>query len=64
MRVVWTQPAELSLFADGQLLASGTAGLSADVRVDAPREVLMYFGGTRELAFRGSLPFTFETSVE
>jgi hypothetical protein len=64
VRVVWTEPAELSLFADGRLLASGTSGLSADVRVDAPREVLMYFGGTRERSVRGRVPFTFETSLD
>jgi hypothetical protein len=64
VHVTWTFTAsQLSLFAEGQVVA-GTAGdLTADVPVNAPREVLMYLGGASPNSVHGHTPFTFETAM-
>jgi hypothetical protein len=61
VRVTWTVTAsKLSLFAEGQVVAGGTGELTADVPINAAREVLMYLGAT---ALSGHTLFTFETSM-
>jgi hypothetical protein len=64
VHVTWAFTAsQLSLFAEGQVVA-GTAGdLTADFPVNAPREVLMYLGGASLNSIHGHTPFTFETAM-
>ncbi len=64
VRVTWTVTgSSLSLFAEGQVVAGGTRELTADVPVNAPREVLMYLGAAPPNTVSGHTTFTFETSM-
>jgi hypothetical protein len=64
VRVTWTpNSSKLSLFAEGQVLPGLLGELTADVPINAPREVLMYLGAAPTGAVNGHTPFTFETSL-
>lgn len=67
VHVTWTNLSRLSLFAEGQVVAGGTGELTADVPINAPREVLMYLGAAVGAAppnsVSGHTAFTFETSM-
>lgn len=64
MRVTWTgTAARLSLFWEGQLVAGQTGELTADVPINAPREVLMYLGAVPPGAVNSYTSFTIETSL-
>ena len=63
VHVTWVTAATLSLYAEGQVVNGGTRELTADVRIDAPREVLMYLGGTPSNGLSTDTAFTFETSM-
>ena len=54
---------KLSLFAEGQIIAGDTGELTADVPVNAPREVLMYLGTVPPSAVLSHTSFTFETAM-
>lgn len=64
VHVTWTVTASrLNLFAEGQVVTGGTGELTADVPINAAREVLMYLGAAPPTAVAGHTPFTFETSM-
>lgn len=64
VHVTWTVTAsKLSLFSEGQVVAGDTGELTADVPVNAPREVLMYLGATPPNALSAHTVFTLETSL-
>jgi carboxypeptidase family protein len=64
VRVTWTVMAsKLSLFAEGQVVTGLTGELTADVPINAPREVLMYLGAAPPSAVAGHTAFTVETSL-
>ena len=64
MHVTWAATvSQLSLFAEGQVVAGSAGDLTADVAVNTPREVLMYLGGASPNSVRGHTPFTFETAM-
>jgi hypothetical protein len=64
VHVTWTVTAsKLSLFAEGQVVAGETRELTADVPINAPREVVMYLGAAPPNAVPDHTPFTFETSM-
>ena len=64
VHVTWTVAAsKLSLFTEGQVVAGATAELTADVPINAPREVLVYLGAAPPNAVREHTPFTVETSI-
>jgi hypothetical protein len=64
VHVTWTVTAStLCLFAEGQVVAGETLELTADVPINAPREVLMYLGAAPPNAVSAHTPFTLETSL-
>ena len=64
VHVTWAATvSQLSLFAEGQVVAGSAGDLTADVAVNTPREVLMYLGGASPNSVRGHTPFTFETAM-
>lgn len=64
VHVTWTVTASrLNLFAEGQVVAGGTGELTADVPINAAREVLVYLGAVPPVAVPGHTLFTFETSM-
>jgi hypothetical protein len=64
VHVTWTVTASrLSLFAEGQVVAGGTLELTADVPINAPREIIMYLGAAPPNAVAAHTPFTLETSL-
>lgn len=62
VRVSWAQASDLALLVGGLVVAGGTTELTADVPVDAPRELVMHFGSTsaRPMSLTN---FTVETSL-
>jgi len=64
LHVTWTVTAsKLSLFAEGQVVAGATGELTADLTINAPREVPMYLGAAAPNTVPDHTAFTFETSV-
>ena len=63
VKVTWVTSTTLSLYAEGQVVNGGTRELNAEVPIDAPREVLMYLGGTPPNGVITDTTFTFETSM-
>jgi carboxypeptidase family protein/Big-like domain-containing protein len=64
VHVTWTVAAsKLNLFVEGQVVEGGVGDLTADVPVDAPREVLMYLGTMPPTSVNSHTPFVFETSL-
>ena len=64
VHVTWVGTgSRLSLFAEGQVAEGATGDLTADVPVNAPREVLMYLGAVPPNSVTAHTPFTFETSM-
>jgi hypothetical protein len=64
IQVTWTVAAsQLSLFAEGQVVKGTARELTADVPINASREVLMYLGAEPPNAVGTHTPFTFATSL-
>ncbi|HXG89621.1 MAG TPA: carboxypeptidase-like regulatory domain-containing protein [Vicinamibacterales bacterium] len=64
VRVTWSAGAvSLSLFVEGKRVAGAAGELTADVPVNAAREVVMYLGVESGGSGSSSAPFLFETSV-
>lgn len=64
VHVTWTVTlSKLSLFAEGQVVAGNTRELTADVPINAPREVLLYLGSAPPNDVPEHTPFTLETSM-
>ncbi|MCA1650102.1 MAG: hypothetical protein LC753_07400 [Acidobacteria bacterium] len=63
VHVMWTNTSTLSLLVERQVVAGATRELTAEVPINAPREVLMYLGAVSPNSVSGHTTFTFETSV-
>jgi hypothetical protein len=63
MHATWTGASKLTLFAEGQVVTADARELTADVALNAAREIVVYLGAAPPNAVSGHTPFTLETSL-
>jgi len=63
VRGTWNVTSNLILLVDGQTVAGQTRELTADIPVNAPREVIMYLGAASAAGIAGHTAVTLETSM-